>query len=264
MLDPKKRYLQIALNSTLDEARRIIFQLPVSDRILVEAGTPLIKRYGSRGIWSIKSWWGQRLGLAQYIPNSKSQNQKLPGLIGIITQAMKESRKTQQLKQQGPQLGIEPYVIADLKCMDRGNTEVEIARAGGANAAVALGHAPIETLDAFIENCKKSGLDSMIDMMNVSFPLEILRQLKELPKVVVLHRGVDEESYNREKEIPFHEVARIKSQYDIIIAVAGGDTIQEVQRAAFNDTDIVVVWKSFYKSGGETAKLAEDFLKEVR
>ena len=48
-LDPKKRYLQVALNSTLDEAYRIIHQLPVSDRIIIEAGTPLIKRYGEEG-----------------------------------------------------------------------------------------------------------------------------------------------------------------------------------------------------------------------
>jgi len=45
-LDSRKRYLQIALNSTLEEAYIIISLIPVSDRILIEAGTPLIKRYG--------------------------------------------------------------------------------------------------------------------------------------------------------------------------------------------------------------------------
>jgi 3-keto-L-gulonate-6-phosphate decarboxylase len=43
-LNPKKQYLQVALNSTLEEARKIINDLPISDRIIVEAGTPLIKR----------------------------------------------------------------------------------------------------------------------------------------------------------------------------------------------------------------------------
>jgi len=148
--------------------------------------------------------------------------------------------------------------------MDRGATEVEIAHRGGANAAVALGHAPIETIDAFIEKCESMGLDSMIDMMNVDFPLATLRALKKMPTVVILHRGVDEESFNKEKEIPFHEIARIKNQYDIMIAIAGGDTFREIQRAVFNDADIVVVWKSFYKSSKDTAKLAEEFLKEIR
>jgi len=46
MLDKKQRYLQIALNSTLDEARSIINQIPLDKRIIIEAGTPLIKAYG--------------------------------------------------------------------------------------------------------------------------------------------------------------------------------------------------------------------------
>ena len=157
-----------------------------------------------------------------------------------------------------------PYIVADLKCMDRGQREVETARQGGANAAVVLGQAPIETIDAFIEDCDKLGLDSMVDMMNVEYPLNVLRQLKKLPQVVILHRGVDEESFNPESEIPYHEIHRIKENYDIMVAVAGGDTFQEVQRAIFNDADIVVVWKSFYQNTGETAKLAEEFLKEIR
>jgi len=49
-----------------------------------------------------------------------------------------------------------------------------------------------------------------------------------------------------------------------MIAIAGGDTFRDVQRAIFNDADIVVVWKSFYKSTSETAELAEQFLREIR
>jgi hypothetical protein len=46
--------------------------------------------------------------------------------------------------------------------------------------------------------------------------------------------------------------------------VAGGDTIQEVQRAIFNDADIVIVWKHFYESSSEVAKLAQEFLSEIK
>ena len=148
--------------------------------------------------------------------------------------------------------------------MDRGAREVEIAFRGGASAAVVLGQAPIETLDAFIEKCERYKLDAMIDMMNVEYPLNILRKLKKLPQVIILHRGVDEETFNPEKEIPYHEIQRIKSNYDVMISIAGGDTFREVQRAIFNDADIVVVWKSFYQSTAETAKLVAEFLKEIR
>jgi 3-keto-L-gulonate-6-phosphate decarboxylase len=148
--------------------------------------------------------------------------------------------------------------------MDRGETEVEIAVRGGASAAIALGNAPIETLNTFIASCEKNGLDAMIDMMNVEFPLSVLRALKKVPPVVILHRGVDEERDNQEKQIPLHEIRRIKGNYNIMISIAGGDTLREVQRSVFNDADIVVVWKAVYHNTKETVDLINGFLKEIR
>ena len=262
MLNRKQRYLQIALNSTLDEARSIINKIPLDEKIILEAGTPLIKATGARGIRMIRIWWEQRVfgfsqGRLKTSPNGSP--------LGLLMEYL-EKRKTERRKEvfQEKEIPLTPYVVADLKCMDRGAREVEIARNGGANAATALGYAPVETLNAFIEKCESYNLDSMIDMMNVEFPLDILRQLKKLPQVVILHRGVDEEHFSPEKQIPFHEIQRIKSNYDIMISIAGGDTFQEVQRAIFNDADIVIVWKSFYKSTTDTAKLAQEFLKEIR
>ncbi len=224
-LNPKKRYLQVALNSTLEDAYEIISQLPISDRIIVEAGTPLIKRYGEAGIRQIREWYEQHL-------------------FG--------------------QIEIFPYVVADLKTMDRGETEVEIAARGGASAAIALGIAPIETLNSFVEKCEEHGLDAMIDMMNVEFPLSVLRALKKIPPVVIIHRGVDEENFNREKQIHLHEIRRIKGNYNIMISIAGGDTPREVQRSIFNDADIVVIWKSVFQKTDETVALIEGFLKEIK
>ncbi|HHE64929.1 MAG TPA: hypothetical protein ENL09_02795 [Bacteroidetes bacterium] len=266
-LNPRKRYLQIALNSTLEEAQRIIAQLPISDRILIEVGTPVIKRYGEEGVRLIKEWYTLRV-LGQMVgptPTTKSFGAS-ESLISLFLKAARRNylRNYSRIQMaQGLPL-IVPYVVADLKMMDRGETEVEIAARAGADAAVALGHSPIESLNAFIQNCEDLGLDAMIDMMNVEYPLSILRQLKKLPRVVILHRGVDEERFNKEKQIPLHEIRRIKSNYDILIAVAGGDTLREVKRAIFNDADIVVVWKSFFQSTKETAMLAEQFLKEIK
>lgn len=222
-LNPRKKYLQVALNSTLNDAHKIITQLPISDRILVEAGTPFIKRYGEEGIEQIYTWYRRLLSGSEFLH----------------------------------------YVVADLKTMDRGETEVEMASRAGASAAIALGSAPIETLNSFVAVCEETGLDAMIDMMNVEFPLSVLRSLKKAPPVVILHRGVDEEKFNREKQIPLHEIRRIKGNYNIMISIAGGDTLREVQRSIFNDADIVVVWKSVFHSTDQTVELIEGFLKEV-
>jgi 3-keto-L-gulonate-6-phosphate decarboxylase len=264
MLNKKQRYLQIALNSTLKEAQSIIRQIPLDKRIIIEAGTPLIKASGANGIRKIRFWWEQRIfGHGSEAPPFPRSN---PWWLNPLIKSLEKKQIKIKKESSGEkrETSFIPYIVADLKCMDRGAREVKIAKVGGANAAVALGHAPAETLDDFIEKCEEYDLDAMIDMMNVDFPLEVLRQLKKLPQVVILHRGVDEESFNPEKEIPFHEIQRIKSDYDIMIAVAGGDTFEEARRAIFNDADIVVVWKSFYKSAADTKELAEEFLKEIR
>jgi len=262
MLDKKQKYLQIALNSTLEEAQRIISQIPIDERIIVEVGTPLIKAYGKEAIRKIRFWWEQRI--YGFSSESFESIPKITGRSLLLDLLVKSLEKKRSQKRETKKIVFTSYIVADLKCMDRGMREVEIAREGGVNAVVALGQAPIETLNVFIEDCEKYNLDSMIDMMNVGYPLEILRQLKKPPQVVILHRGVDEETFDPESEIPYHEIHRIKENYDIMVAIAGGDTFQEVQRAVFNDADIVIVWKSFYESTAETAKLAEQFLKEIR
>ncbi len=53
----KERYLQIAFNGDIESVNRILPTIPVDDRILIEAGTPFIKREGFDGIRKIKLLW---------------------------------------------------------------------------------------------------------------------------------------------------------------------------------------------------------------
>jgi bifunctional enzyme Fae/Hps len=224
MLDSRKKYLQIALNSNLSDAWTIVQSLPSSDRIILEAGTPLIKRHGVDAIRNLAQWWTYKSYSLQAFP----------------------------------------YIVADMKTMDRGETEALLVKEAGGSALVGLGQAPIETIDSFISVCKKYNLDSMLDMMNVEQPVKVLRRLKKQPDVVILHRGVDEEIYNKSKPIPYLQINKIRSSYSMMISIAGGDTIREVQRAIFNDADIVVVWKNFYQASGETGLLAQEFLRQIK
>lgn len=224
ILDRKKKYLHIALNSTLSDAYQIIRTLPVSDRIILEAGTPLIKQYGLEAISQIASLWRRRL-------------------MGT---------------------NITPYVVADMKTMDRAETEVVLAKAAGASGVICLGRAPLETIDHFVAVCKREGLDSFVDMMNVTEPIQIMRNLKHKPNVILLHRGVDEELFNKNKPIPYVQINKVLSSYDVFIGIGGGDTIREVQRAVFNNASVVMVWKNFYSARDNTSALAEEFLKGIK
>ncbi|MBI4137243.1 orotidine 5'-phosphate decarboxylase [Candidatus Roizmanbacteria bacterium] len=225
MLSHKEHYLQIAINSNIHDGLRIVSTLPPTRRILIEAGTPLIKQEGANAIRQLNHAWTNRLLSA-----------------GIHDPA---------------------YIVADMKCMDRGEREVDIAASGGASAAIALGQAPVETLNAFIAACHERDMDSMVDMMNVEKPYQILRKLKVLPTVVILHRGVDEEQFS-DKPLPIHQINKIKGAFNTLVSIAGGDTPREIQSAAFNGADIIVVWKNFYQAGGNTSELAEEFLATIK
>lgn len=267
ILNPRKHYLQVALNGTLHDAESIISILPPDPRIIIEAGTPLIKNYGMHGIRRIRDLWEQRLASTNELsPELMIYNKALGigntlvpllgGLSGMATPGRGHSVTTYGENR--------PYIVADMKTMDRGATEVRMAADAGASAIIALGSAPTETLNAFIAACRAREIDSMIDMMNVEYPISVLTALKEPSTVVILHRGVDEERDNRQKMLPLHEIRRIKGRFDILIAVAGGDTSRDVQSAAFNDADIIVVWKSVYEKTSDTQSLVQEFLKTIK
>lgn len=57
MIEPGTRYLQIAFNDDLGSAMRILATLPKDPRILIEAGTPFIKREGMKGIRRLRLLW---------------------------------------------------------------------------------------------------------------------------------------------------------------------------------------------------------------
>ena len=262
ILQKRKKYLQIALNGGLDDARQVVSQLPWSDKILIEVGTPLLKEFGTLVISEIRSLTPPAtyivadtkcadladrdvamvsklsgLPFVSFAPNNTSVS-----LIDILKSASREFEAAKKNPQTVPLLGTTQ----------------------GANAATVLGVAPVETIDLFIEECKKCGIDSMVDMMNVETPLAVLKKLKNQPDVVILHRGVDETEFSSDKQLPYYQIKQIKSNFNVMVSVAGGDTIREIERAFFNDADIVVVWKNFYQASENTAQLAADFLKKIR
>jgi 3-keto-L-gulonate-6-phosphate decarboxylase len=57
MLELNTRYLQLAFNDSLADAKRILPQITRSNRILIEAGTPFTKREGMQGIREICRLW---------------------------------------------------------------------------------------------------------------------------------------------------------------------------------------------------------------
>jgi bifunctional enzyme Fae/Hps len=57
MLDSKTRYLQIAFNDDIHLVKMVLPGIVKSPRILIEAGTPYLKREGMRGLMEIRRQW---------------------------------------------------------------------------------------------------------------------------------------------------------------------------------------------------------------
>jgi len=206
-------YLQISMDAPdLEKTKKVIAQLPGSDRIIIEAGTPLIKRYGTR-------------------------------VISELRTVAKDS-----------------FIVADLKTLDVGKVEVDIAYEDTADAVVASGLAPPETLDAVVHEAKRLGIYAVIDMLNVEDVLGKLKSLKELPGIVILHRGIDQESG---RSCGLERIQMIRQAFPNkkhLIAVAGGIVPETAKEALEQGADILIVGR-YVTQSKDIERAVRDFLE---
>jgi len=206
-------YLQISLDAPdLEKTKKVIAQIPGSDRVILEVGTPLIKRYGTR-------------------------------VIGELRQVAKDV-----------------FMVADLKTLDVGKVEADIAYEDTADAVVAAGLAPPETLDAFVHEARRLGIYAFIDMLNVEDPVGKLKSLKEFPDVVILHRGIDQETG---RTSGLERIAVIRETFKgkkFLIAVAGGIVPETAKEALEKGADILIVGR-YVTQSRDIAHAVRDFLE---
>jgi bifunctional enzyme Fae/Hps len=206
-------YLQIALDvPSLEKVKTIVSELPESDRIILEVGTPLLKKYGVKVIRDLR------------------------------------------------EVAKDVFIIADLKTLDVGKVEVDLAFEETADAVVVAGLAARETLDGFIYEAKKLGIYAVIDMMNVEDPLKKLHALKDLPDVVILHRGIDAETG---KALSLDVIQKMKQAFPdrkFLVAVAGGIIPETAKEAMEKGADIVIVGR-YVTQSKDVKRATRDFLE---
>ena len=206
-------YLQIALDvPSLKKTLDIINQVPHSDRILLEAGTPLVKRYG----------------------------------VDVI----KKLRETAK----------EVFITCDLKTLDVGKVEVDMAYEATSDAVVASGLAAKETLDKFIHEAQRLGIYAVVDMMNVENPVEKLTSLKEKPDVVILHRAIDVEASAKPRWDFIKEIKALYKKKKVLVAVAGGVVPETASVALKSGADLLIVGRYITQSL-DPERAVREFLK---
>ena len=206
-------YLQVALDLvSMDKIRQVLQELPDSDHLIIEAGTPTIKQFGLSVISEIR----------KIRPNS--------------------------------------FIIADLKTLDTGNLEARMAADATADAVVVSGLAPLATIEKVLAEAKKTGIYSVIDMLNVTDPVAVIAALKVKPDIVELHRAIDcEESCHVWGNI---EGMRQAAGGKLLVATAGGIRADKVREAVSLGADILVVGRAITASK-DIRHSAEEFLEQL-
>jgi bifunctional enzyme Fae/Hps len=155
------------------------------------------------------------------------------------------------------------FVILDLKTLDTGNLEVRLAADSTADAVVISGLAPRKTLELSINEARKTGIYSIIDMLNVPDPLAVLKGLAVLPDVVELHRAIDNEKSAHAWDSIRDIQALAKGGRRLLVAVAGGIRVDTEGAALKAGADILVVGRAITRSK-DIRDMAEQFLSGLK
>ncbi len=147
-----------------------------------------------------------------------------------------------ELKRAFPQQRI----VADMKIMDTGAFEVEIAAKAGADVVTVLGAADDETIADAVRGGEKYGAEVMVDLLGVADPAARARVVAKLgASAVCWHVGIDMQMTGR---TPFAALEALARASPVPVAVAGGlnsETVAEARRAG---AQILIVGGAITKS----------------
>ena len=139
-------------------------------------------------------------------------------------------------------------IVADLKTMDAGRGEMEIAAKAGADIAIVLGVADDGTIRECIEVGRNFGLRVGVDLIRTDDPVARAAQAQEWgADHVIVHTGIDQQMQGR---TPFDLLRRIAQEVDLPLAAAGGLNSETVVDAVKAGAQILII-------GGAITKAAD-------
>jgi len=149
-------------------------------------------------------------------------------------------------------------IIADLKVMDTGAFEVEIAAKAGADIVTVLGAADDGTIADAVRGGELYGAEVMVDLLGVADPIGRAKRAAELGVAAVCwHVGIDMQMAGR---TPFDVLGELAAASPVPVAVAGGLTSETVAQAVRAGAQILIVGGAITKSPdivGATQRICE-------
>ncbi|GAA1504754.1 3-hexulose-6-phosphate synthase [Agromyces terreus] len=137
-------------------------------------------------------------------------------------------------------------VFADLKTMDAGELEAEIAFAAGADLVTVLGTAGDSTIAGAVKAAKKHGKGIVVDLIGVADKPARAKQVVALgAEFVEMHAGLDEQA---EDGFTFATLLRDGEASGVPFSVAGGVTAASIGSVRDSGARIAVAGSAIYSA----------------
>ncbi|HDH43823.1 MAG TPA: 3-hexulose-6-phosphate synthase [Thermococcus sp.] len=137
-------------------------------------------------------------------------------------------------------------IVADLKTMDTGALEVEMAARHGADVVSILGVADDKTIKDAVTVAKRYGIRVMVDLIGVK---DKVKRAKELEKMgvhyILVHTGIDEQAQGKN---PLEDLEKVVKAVKIPVAVAGGLNLETIPKVIEAGATIIIVGGAITKA----------------
>ncbi|MGC8804640.1 MAG: orotidine 5'-phosphate decarboxylase / HUMPS family protein, partial [Candidatus Ratteibacteria bacterium] len=148
-------------------------------------------------------------------------------------------------------------IIADMKILDAGRIEVEIAAKSGADIVVVMADASDSTIQEAIEAARNYGAKVLVDFMEAACTIERVKKIANFsPDFIGIHIPIDQQMTGNISFDFLKEVSRIVS---VPVAIAGGLNSENVVDAIKAGASILIIGGAVTKSEN-----AEKAVKVIR
>lgn len=141
-------------------------------------------------------------------------------------------------------------ILADMKTIDTGALEVEMAAKSGADIIILLGSSDDSTISDARRAADKYGARLMTDLISLPKPVKRAKELERLGvDIINIHVGIDMQMTGVS---PIELIREMRDNIKIPLAVAGGLDADSAAEAVSSGADIVIVGGNIVRSSDVT------------
>jgi 3-hexulose-6-phosphate synthase/6-phospho-3-hexuloisomerase len=137
-------------------------------------------------------------------------------------------------------------IVADMKTMDTGAYETEMACKAGASVVMILAAADDGTIEESVKAARKYGAKLSVDLIGVADPVKRAKECEQLgADLINMHIGIDQQMKGRS---PLDTLRKVAKAVRIPIQVAGGLNTETVADAVRAGASVVIVGGAIIKA----------------